>query len=138
MTSGAVSTLAGQRGVSAPFSDGVGTAATFNSPVGVARVGGAILLVVRVMSPECTLVLIVRAHSISPTPSYPVYALDAQADHYNHVIRRVNLTSGQVTTFVGRQGAATPYSDGLGSAATFFHLYFSGFLRQCHCRSGTV
>jgi hypothetical protein len=35
-TTGAVQTLAGRQGTSAPFADGVGSTATFNLPLGIA------------------------------------------------------------------------------------------------------
>jgi hypothetical protein len=42
-----------------------------------------------------------------------------QADSGNHLIRAVNVTSGAVTTLAGRQGVSTPFSDGIGTGATF-------------------
>jgi hypothetical protein len=47
VTSGSVSTLAGKLGVTLPFSDGVGTEATFFEPAGVA------------LNSACTLALVV-------------------------------------------------------------------------------
>lgn len=50
ISSKTVTTLAGRRGVSAPFSDGVGAFATFNFPDGVAmNADGTIALVVRLV-----------------------------------------------------------------------------------------
>jgi hypothetical protein len=46
ITSGAVTTLAGRKGVSPPMSDGVGTAATFAGPYGVALNGAGTVAIV--------------------------------------------------------------------------------------------
>jgi hypothetical protein len=43
-----------------------------------------------------------------------------QTDRFNHVIRAVNLTSGAVTTIAGQSGVSAPFTEGIGTAATFF------------------
>lgn len=47
-----------------------------------------------------------------------------QADESNHALRRINLTSGLVTTVAGRFTLSPPYnygnSDGVGSAVSFY------------------
>lgn len=80
-----VTTLAGSPG-QAGFADGVGAAARFNNPVGVALSrDGAIALV---------------------------------ADTDNHLIRRIDLATGAVTTVAGSPGQSGR-SDGVGAAARF-------------------
>ena len=53
--------------------------------------------------------------------SLPVHL---QADRFNHLLRRVNLTSGLVTTLAGSTSGAVGYNnwghtDGVGTAASF-------------------
>jgi hypothetical protein len=43
----------------------------------------------------------------------------AQADQNNHLIRAIVVASGVVTTLAGRQGVTSPFTDGIGSVATF-------------------
>jgi hypothetical protein len=43
----------------------------------------------------------------------------AQADHYNHVVRAINVSTGTVRTLAGQKGVTVPLSDGVGSTATF-------------------
>ena len=45
--------------------------------------------------------------------------LHLQTDTYNHVIRRINLLGGTVTTFAGSPSQSSGHSDGVGSAASF-------------------
>ena len=80
-----MTTLAGVAGTTGR-ANGVGTAATFNLPVGVA------------MDALGTVAVI--------------------ADTYNHLIRRITISSGTVATLAG-QGGVTGISDGLGTVATF-------------------
>lgn len=84
--SGVATTLAGQAGVSGS-ADGVGSAARFNSPRGVA---------------------------ISSDGSFALVADDANA-----AIRRIDLNTNAVTTVAGQPGV-TGFADGVGSAARFF------------------
>ena len=45
-----------------------------------------------------------------------------QADKYNHLLRRVNVTSGVVTTLAGGLGGNNyGHADGAGPAASFFY-----------------
>jgi hypothetical protein len=45
--------------------------------------------------------------------------LPAQTEFYNHIIRAIDVTTGTVRTLAGRLGVVSPFSDGVGSAATF-------------------
>jgi sugar lactone lactonase YvrE len=84
LATGQVTTIAGSPGVSG-FADGLGVAATFASPSGVAADGAGNLFV---------------------------------ADRDNHIIRKVVLATGQVTTLAGTAGAPDS-TDGTGAAARF-------------------
>jgi hypothetical protein len=42
-----------------------------------------------------------------------------QTDYGNHMIRKINVTSGYVATLAGHVGVSTPFSDGIGTDATF-------------------
>ena len=53
------------------------------------------------------------APALPPSPPPPL-----QADSNNHLLRRVNLTSGLVTTLAGN--ATRGRADGVGTAATFY------------------
>lgn len=104
-----MTTLAGSR---RGYANGLGTAALFNYPRGVALdAAGAVALVVRGSvrgSPSHTAV----PHSLPPP-------LLLQADTENHVIRRVDVASGLVTTLAGKLAAIS--TDGVGTAASFYH-----------------
>jgi hypothetical protein len=43
----------------------------------------------------------------------------AQADTSNHLVRAIAVSTGAVRTLAGQQGISAPFSDGVGSAATF-------------------
>jgi hypothetical protein len=49
------------------------------------------------------------------------YISSAQTDLTQHVIRAINVTSGAVTTLAGQPGSSYPFSDGIGTVATFFY-----------------
>jgi len=78
---GKVTTLAGMRDDG--FSDGLGTAAKFSSPCGMATDGANLYV----------------------------------ADRANHMIRKVVIATGEVTTLAG--SATAGYADGVGKAARF-------------------
>ncbi len=80
---GVVTTLAGSAGTSGT-ADGTGTAARFKTPAGSAFVGNFIYL----------------------------------ADLGNHTIRKINVTTGVVTTFAGQAGTSGS-ADGTGTSASF-------------------
>jgi DNA-binding beta-propeller fold protein YncE len=83
ISTGVVSTLAG-RGMSGPFTEGQGTVATFALPGGVATDGNGNLYV---------------------------------ADGYNHRIRKIVISTGEVSTLAGNGSNA--YTDATGNAASF-------------------
>lgn len=82
-SAGAVTTLAGTVGTSGS-TNGIGTAAKFNNPAGIATDGTNLFV----------------------------------ADSSNHVIRKIVISSGAVTTFAGTVGTAGS-ADGIGTAAKF-------------------
>jgi hypothetical protein len=82
ISTGVVSTIAGASGVSG-FTDGIGTAARFNNPMGIATDGTSLFI----------------------------------ADRGNNVIRRMNLSTGEVGTLAGSGSSGS--TDGTGSAASF-------------------
>lgn len=82
-TFGKVTTLAGQVGVAGSL-DGVGTAASFNTPKALAVVNGALYV----------------------------------ADSKNFVVRKIDLSTTQVTTFVGKVGQES-YKNGPATEAQF-------------------
>lgn len=89
--SGVVSTIAGTPGV-AGSSDG--TSATFNSPTGACvDAAGAVALVVSACPRLC-----VRSTSHLLLPRKPN---TQQADFNSHLVRRINVSSGVVTTLAG-------------------------------------
>ncbi len=45
------------------------------------------------------------------------------ADYGNHVIRKIVIATGEVSTFVGSPGISTPYKDGVGYNATFLNPF---------------
>ena len=53
--------------------------------------------------------------------SAPSLRFRMQADQWNHLLRRVNLTSGLVTTLAGRNTSGR--ANGVGTAATFYFPY---------------
>lgn len=88
VSTGAVTTIAGMIGM-AGSTDGLGAAARFDRPQGIATDGAGTLFV---------------------------------ADTGNHTIRRVDASTGAVTTLVGTAGMAGS-TDGSGSAARFNNPY---------------
>jgi NHL repeat len=88
LATGAVSTVAGTPGTSGSV-DGVGAAAQFNDPTGVALDGAGSLLI---------------------------------ADFGNNTIRKIALATGVVTTLAGSANASGA-TDGVGSAARFYHPF---------------
>ena len=85
VSTGQVTTLAGMAGASGS-ADGIGAAARFYYPSGLAYNGAGTLFV---------------------------------ADASNHTIRRIEVSTGQVTTLAGMAGASGS-TDGTGAAARFY------------------
>jgi hypothetical protein len=145
---GVVSTLAGS-GVYG-FADGLGTAASFRNPFGVAVLPNGVVVVadtdnqrIRLITPEGLVSTLAGGAIANPTgpAASPDYAdgtasaarfgypcsvavlpngMIAVADSNNHRVRLVNSTTGDVTTLAG---STSGYADGTGSAARFRNLY---------------
>jgi sugar lactone lactonase YvrE len=144
-TQGDVSTFAGSAGV-AGSSDGIGSAARFNNPVGIAFDAAGNLYVadsgnhiIRKITPAGLVSTIAglagnngtadgfRSNARFAFPSG--VAIDSAgsvyvADSYNHTIRKIT-SAGNVTTFAGTPNPGAPGSlvDGKGSAASFSYVY---------------
>jgi sugar lactone lactonase YvrE len=151
MTTGAVTTLAGSPGRSGG-ADGVGAAARFSSPRGVALSGdGALALVADTGNHTLRKIVVAPAEATTLAGSaglpgsadgagaaarfsYPRgVALSADgstalvADFSNNVIRAITLATGGVTTLAGTPGSSGS-SDGAGAGARF--AYPAGIARS--------
>ena len=129
LTNGLVTTLAGNAALSGGppnnvgHADGVGTAASFYFPVGIAIDSTDTFAVVV----RC-LVYFLRyarrdAESLRFLETSPTSLL--QADQYNNLLRRINLVSGLVTTIAGNAALSggppnnVGHADGVGTASSF-------------------
>ena len=56
--------------------------------------------------------------------SAPHSPAPAQVDTANHLLRRVNVSSGAVTTLAGSPTQSSGHADGVGTAASFYYPYF--------------
>jgi streptogramin lyase len=131
---GAVTTLAGS---AQGFADGVGAAAHFRNPHGIAVAPSGVLYVsdlgnnrIRQLDPRTGAVTTLAGndrgfadgvgaaaqfdnpHDIAVAPSGMVYV----ADKWNHRIRQLNPATGAVTTLAG---SVRGFADGVGAAAQF-------------------
>jgi hypothetical protein len=142
VSTGAVNTLAGQYGVGSPVMDGVGTSATFYYPAGVALgASGALALVVSRVHAAGSESFLFRSvclslsrlgkgldRSLTPPccihfPRFLYRRAPTQADYGNHLIRAITVSTGAVRTLAGQVGMVSPFSDGVGSVATFYWPY---------------
>ncbi len=99
IATGAVSTLAGTAGIPGS-TDGIGAAASFFFPTGIST-DGTNLYVTEMMQ-------------------YPLNSGHTNApSHGNNAIRKIELSTGTVTTLAGSVGT-TGATDGIGAAATFY------------------
>ena len=136
---GVVSTLAGSAGFSGT-ADGIGSAARFNEPVGVALDGSGNVYVadasnhtIRKITPGGSVTTLAGKPTVSGTADgtgtaaqfyHPSgVAVDGSgnvyvADQYNHTIRKITSV-GNVTTLAGTAGS-NGSADGTGVAALFF------------------
>lgn len=142
LSSGAVSTIAGQAGV-AGHADGTGAAATFNYPDGITTDGTNLYVadtsndtvrkiviangVVTTLAGTAT----VAGHADGTGTAATFYGPEGVttdgtdlyvSDASNQTIRQVVLATGSVTTLAG-QATVAGHADGTGSAATFFRPY---------------
>ena len=136
--SGVVSTFAGSAGVDGP-ADGNGSAARFNSPMGIAVDSSGNIYVadqgnhkIRKITPNADVTTIAgsgssgNADGTGASASFNTpggIALDGNgnlfvADTDNHTIRKIDLGTFAVTTFAGLAGSPGD-NDGSGSAARF-------------------
>ena len=114
MSSGIVTSLAGQAGTTG-FANGVGTVARFKNPHGVAMDAAGIFVVV--VGVKMKLIGALKSFAFALTGS-PLALLWMQGDLENHLIRRIDTSSGAVITLAGQAGISG-VSDGVGTAATF-------------------
>ncbi len=135
---GEVTTLAGQQFV-AGFADGIGTAATFNLPLGMWGDGKYLYIVdknyaiirrLNLSTLEVTTIagqagdyrnvngIGTASRFVGPHDIWGDGSSLYVADAYDHTIRKINLATMEVTTFAGLS-ANYGSSDGTGSAARF-------------------
>ncbi|WP_394851130.1 hypothetical protein [Pendulispora rubella] len=135
-----VTTLAGFTGASGT-TQGIGSAGRFNTPFGVAREGAGTLLVASVNGQVIQRVdlntqmvsLLAGGNGVGAVDGTGAgaqfnlpYAVDCDdagqvayvADHANHVIRQINLVTGEVSTLAGIAGTKG-FADGSLTTATF-------------------
>lgn len=126
LSTGLVTTIAGSlagkvgTGRNAGLFDGIGTSAAFYGPRGLAMdAAGSFVVIVRPREGGCEPPL--RRFAIPSLLSPP------QADSFNNALRRVNLSSGFVTTVGGNLNLSSGppvnygHSDGVGTAASFYY-----------------
>lgn len=142
LATGCVTTIAGTKGATGSV-DGTGTSAQFYHPNGLALDGLGNLYIAdyynhsirkMVLASGVVTTFAGTKGSFGSTDGigtsakfYYPYALTSDglgnlyvADEYNHVIRKIVLASGEVTTFVGQKGTHGPI-DGIGAAAQFYY-----------------
>ena len=137
-----MSTLAGSAGVTG-FADGVGVAAYFFSPAGVAMDAAGLVAIVadrnnhlvrRIVISSATVSILVGLAGVSGSadgigtnarlnlPQGVAIDVDGSvalvADTYNHIVRRIDMASGAMSTIAGTAGLPG-FSDGAGTSATF-------------------
>lgn len=103
-----VTTLAGLLGYSG-FTDGVGSSARFTTPMGIAMdANGSFAIVVSELRRTwCSVVLPATRDKTM------------QTDSRNYVVRRINVSTGAVTTLAGNASAGGSSIDGILESATF-------------------
>jgi sugar lactone lactonase YvrE len=138
-TTGVVTTLAGTAGVITPYTDGIGTAATFRTPYGIVTDGTSLYVAdtgnstIRKIDIASGLVstLTGSAGTSGSTDGTGTAALFQApcgittdgtnlyvADTGNNTIRKIVISTGVVTTLAGSVGVPGS-TDGTGTAATF-------------------
>jgi DNA-binding beta-propeller fold protein YncE len=141
ITTGAVTTLAGNAGATGTTDNATGSSARFNYPFSLTTLNGSNIYVsdtlnqtIRVVSAAGAVTTLAGsagnagatdASGTSAKFNYPAgIAIDSTganlyvADSENHVIRKVDIGSGAVTTLAGTAGTAGS-TDGIGAAARF-------------------
>lgn len=93
---------------SSSYADGVGTSAEFDTPWGIAVSGAG----------AGSFALVVSTPWAAIFQGCSVRTAGSQADRFNFCIRRIDLTTTAVTTYVGNQ-AGPGYTDGVGTSASF-------------------
>jgi hypothetical protein len=142
LVSGAVSTIAGQTGVSGG-ADGTGALATFHTPEGMTILGDDLFVfdfngrtVRKVNASTGVVTTIAGAYGVAgttddngtsarfggPIAGSVLHGLLYIVDYTNNCIRKMDLTTSDVTTFAGSCGVRG-YADGLGAAALFNDPY---------------
>lgn len=107
-----MTTLTGSPSQTYGSSDGVGTAASFFYPYGVAMnaAGTVALIVRREASTSASQLSLFFMH-------YPGLSSSLQADRNNLIVRYIDVASSLVTTFAG--SGLPGYADGAGTSARF-------------------
>ena len=154
--SGEISTIAGNAGVSG-FNDGVGSNATFNDPRGITTDGVNLYIadsgnhMIRKLNLSTRMVITVAGTNLSGNVNgsgsnarfnFPLgISTDGTylyvTDSGNHNIRKISISSGEVSTFSGPTTSSSGSIDGTGQIARFntpyhitadaSHLYVADF-----------
>ncbi len=112
ISSGTVSTLAGAA-LSIGSTNGVGAASRFNLPFGVAMDAvGAVAIIVSTKGEDASCSGVLTQHAL----------VCMQTDQNNNLIRRINVSSGSVTTLAGI-ALSMGSTNGVGTAARFNSPY---------------
>jgi sugar lactone lactonase YvrE len=142
VATGAVTTFAGSASGVPGFSDGTGTAATFNAPKGIATDGSSLFVAdtgnhavrkIVIATGAVTTLAGTGAAGFSDNPTGTSAAFNGPegvavigsfvyvADTGNHAVRKVSNPSGATVTFAGADppGAAAGFADGSGGSARF-------------------
>jgi hypothetical protein len=120
-----VSTLAGQRGIYSPFINGVGTVATFNMPSCIAFINndGVALIVSLIFSSFSSTSFSSQTYGSALVYTSARVMFCLQSDTDNFLIRAINVSSGAVVHVAGQLGSPIPFSNGIGTTATFNKPY---------------
>ena len=153
-SSGVVSTIAGYAG-SSGTTDGTSSSARFNYPNGVATDGSYVFVAdtlnnsIRKIN-LTTYAVTTLAGSSSGTSGYTDSSTASSArfngpvgiatdgtylyvtDYDNHAIRKIDITSGTVSTLAGNTSGVSGYVNAVGTSAYFYYplgiTYYSGYL----------
>jgi hypothetical protein len=121
VVSGTVTTISGRQGMQTPFSDGIGTVATFNEPSDIALTSnGAFALVVGVTQSDRSQCVscFISTLRIQFCFMMRLTSFVLQADSSNNLVRLLDVELQAVSSLAGRTRVGG-YADGVGTQAVF-------------------